>query len=191
MNSINPSKSILFSPNIDEREESTDLKLVFIIALVLLLIDLIVCFQKNHFFTILGILLILCAYILNYFEKKYVLFLLAWTALSFVLDLVWLIINAGVILPLFQSFWNNDEQNLRGNIQTPFLRFIVFMVCVEMVLKIVLLGLMFKYRDIGENIKKKVNIFGQVFLLDGRPDHNNLIVQTFTPKLVAVNPFEQ
>lgn len=69
------------------------------------------------------------------------------------------------------------------------MRFIVFLVCVEMVMKIVLIGLMFKYRNIGENIRKKVNIGGMVFLLDGQPDQNNLIVQALSPKMMAVNPF--
>lgn len=79
---------------------------------------------------------------------------------------------------------------MRANIQTPFLRFIVFLVCVEMVLKLVLIGLIFKYRSIGENIRKKVNILGMVFFLDGQPDTNNLIVKAMNPKMVAVNPFE-
>lgn len=79
---------------------------------------------------------------------------------------------------------------MRANIQTPFLRFIVFLVCVEMVLKLVLIGLIFKYRSIGENIRKKVNILGMVFFLDGQPDANNLIVKAMNPKMVAVNPFE-
>ena len=56
-------------------------------------------------------------------------------------------------------------------------------------MKIVLIGLMFKYRNIGENIRKKVNIGGMVFLLDGQPDQNNLIVQALSPKMMAVNPF--
>jgi hypothetical protein len=66
----------------------------------------------------------------------------------------------------------------------------VFLVCVEMVLKLVLIGLIFKYRSIGENIRKKVNILGMVFFLDGQPDANNLIVKAMNPKMVAVNPFE-
>jgi hypothetical protein len=59
-----------------------------------------------------------------------------------------------------------------------------------MVLKLVLIGLIFKYRSIGENIRKKVNILGMVFFLDGQPDANNLIVKAMNPKMVAVNPFE-
>lgn len=66
----------------------------------------------------------------------------------------------------------------------------MFLVCVEMVLKLVLIGLIFKYRSIGENIRKKVNILGMVFFLDGQPDANNLIVKAMNPKMVAVNPFE-
>lgn len=66
----------------------------------------------------------------------------------------------------------------------------MFLVCVEMVLKLVLIGLIFKYRNISENIRKKVNILGMVFFLDGQPDTNNLIVKAMNPKMVAVNPFE-
>lgn len=45
---------------------------------------------------------------------------------------------------------------------------------------------MIKYRDVGDNIRKKVNIVGLVFLLDGKPDPNNLFVRAISP---GVNPF--
>jgi len=68
------------------------------LALVLLVIDLFVMFHKDHFFTLIGISVIICAYVLNYFEKKYVRFLLGWNLASALLDLVWLIVNTNVIM---------------------------------------------------------------------------------------------
>ena len=44
------------------------------------------------------------------------------------------------------------------------------MVCFEIIIKIVIIGLMFKYKNIVEHIRKKVNIFGLLFYLDGNPD---------------------
>lgn len=63
------------------------------------------------------------------------------------------------------------------------------MVCIEILLKLVLFGLLFKYRNVGEHVKKKVNMCGLTFLLDGKPDEHNLIVQALGGKPAAVNPF--
>lgn len=65
------------------------------------------------------------------------------------------------------------------------------MVCIEMVLKLFLFGLMFKYKGVGENLRKKVNICGITFLLDSQPDPNNLFVNALNPKLMGINNFEQ
>lgn len=37
-----------------------------------------------------------CSFVLNYFEKKYVLFLIGWTGVGVGLDLVWMIVHASV-----------------------------------------------------------------------------------------------
>lgn len=55
-------------------------------------------------------------------------------------------------------------------------------------LKLVLIGLLFKYRSIGDNIKKKISFGDLVIHLDGKADPNNLIVRALT-KPGASNPF--
>lgn len=49
-----------------------------------------------------------------------------------------------------------------------------------MVLKIVVLGILFKYRDNGESFRKNVSAFGYKIKLDGKPTYN-----PFTPLLRA------
>lgn len=50
----------------------------------------------------MGVSLIICCYVLNYFEKIYVRFILGWTLASILLDLVWLIIKTHVKVLLFR-----------------------------------------------------------------------------------------
>ena len=53
-------------------------------------------FHKHHFFTIICTLLVFSAFILNYFDKSYVKFVLISLAYSALLDLVWIFVLAGV-----------------------------------------------------------------------------------------------
>lgn len=46
----------------------------------------------------------------------------------------------------------------------------------------VLLALLFKYRAVGETLRKKIDFFGLTFLLDGSPDSHNLISHIFVDK---------
>lgn len=46
------------------------------------------------------------AFVLNYFDKGYVKFVLINFALSAVLDLVWLFVLAGVFFTLIQDYWD-------------------------------------------------------------------------------------
>lgn len=47
----------------------------------------------------------------------------------------------------------------------------------------ILLALLFKYRAVGETLRKKIDIFGLItFLLDGSPDSHNLISNIFVDK---------
>lgn len=87
----------------DEREESTDLKVVFLITLLIAGLELFAMFNKHHFFTLLGTLLLVSSFVLGYFEKKYVQVLLAWFAISVVLDALWLGLSADVTPPSHRS----------------------------------------------------------------------------------------
>ena len=48
------------------------------------------------------------------------------------------------------------------------------MVCVELLLKLIIAGLLLKYRTIGDHVKKKASLCGQTYLLEGRRNPNNL-----------------
>lgn len=50
----------------------------------------------------------------------------------------------------------------------------------------VIIALLIKYRDINDNIRKKVNILGLLFFLDGKHDPHNLIIKAIMP---GTNPF--
>lgn len=63
------------------------------------------------------------------------------------------------------------------------------MVCFEMIIKIIQLALLFKYRNAVETLRKKVNICGLTFLLDSQPDHSNLIAKLFNEKPNPSNNF--
>lgn len=74
------------------------------------MIDIIVMFQKHHFYTLLGVIFMVCSFVLNYFEKKYVLFLIGWTGVGVGLDLVWMIVHASVWgLLFFRGFGIMDR----------------------------------------------------------------------------------
>ena len=58
-----------------------------------------------------------------------------------------------------------------------------------MIIKIVQLALLLKYRDVLETLRKKVNICGLTFLLDSQPDSHNLIAKIFTEKAQPSSSF--
>lgn len=93
---VAPNESKLFAQEVDEREESTDLKIVLLITLALLAVELVTLFHKHHFMTLLCLFMIISAFVLNYFEKKYVVLMMASLGISTIFDLAWLIAQAGV-----------------------------------------------------------------------------------------------
>lgn len=64
------------------------------------------------------------------------------------------------------------------------------MVCTGMLAKGVLIGLLFKYRAVGEHVKKKVNLAGMTFILDGQVDAHNLILRALASPTDESKPFE-
>lgn len=60
-------ESKLFSPEVDEREKSTDLKITLLLTIGLLFLELILMFHKHHFFTLFCFFMVLCSFFLNYF----------------------------------------------------------------------------------------------------------------------------
>ena len=100
----------MFSIDPDEREESTDLKLVFLITIILVGLEFFVMFNKQNFFTMLGMLLLAATFMPSYFEKKYVRLLLAWFTISLVFDILWMLFRSDVHLFLFRLIGTRDKE---------------------------------------------------------------------------------
>jgi hypothetical protein len=71
---------------------------LFVLTLIYLILELLLMNHKYHFLNLLFGIGLLTIFALNYFDKLHIKFLMILDGLSFVLDLVWLIIKAGVII---------------------------------------------------------------------------------------------
>jgi hypothetical protein len=83
------------------RENSTTLKLTFLLAVILFSIELILMFHKNHFYNALVYVSIFAIVLLGYFDRVYMKFVLANILISIIFDFLWVILQASVTLDLF------------------------------------------------------------------------------------------
>ena len=89
--------SVIFTKAVGKSGGSaTDLKFVFIFCLIGLTVELIVMYQKHHFFSLLAFLSVFAMFFLNYFDKYYMGFVLGNLTVAVVLDLVWIFVRTGV-----------------------------------------------------------------------------------------------
>ena len=90
--------TVIFSKTQNKgRGKSVDLRFVFIITIITLLLEMVLMFHKHHFFNILVYLSIFAIFFLNYFDHYYIKYVLFTLLISSLFDIVWLIINAKVI----------------------------------------------------------------------------------------------
>lgn len=89
--------SVLFAnePGTFDRP-STDLKIVLIVAVVWLFFEFINMFHKHHFYNLIACCFVLSIFFLNYFDKKYIQFLLVFVAATCVFDIVWMGVHSSV-----------------------------------------------------------------------------------------------
>lgn len=98
-------ESVIFAYESNNRESSsTDLKVCLFISLFVLAWELVIMFDKHHFYNILCIFFVLSIYFLNYFDSNYVKFLLGALGLSLLLDMIWLIVHTRVSMVIFSFF---------------------------------------------------------------------------------------
>ena len=64
-----------------------------------------------------------------------------------------------------KQYWNPDPETQHSTLNKGFLQFTVFMVVIEMLLKLVIGGLLLKYRDIKDHVKKKLTMCGRTYIL--------------------------
>ena len=94
-------ESGIFAYNSNEREDSSaDLKIAFIITVIVLVWELVLLFHRHHFFNILVLFGVLAIYFHNYFDKGYIRLLLILLGASVMLDLIWFLVMVGVTLYL-------------------------------------------------------------------------------------------
>lgn len=114
--------------------------------------ELILMFHKHHFLNLLVLFGIFSIYFLNYFDKNYIKFLLILIVFSIITDIIWLGVNA-------REYWNPEMETQHSTLNETFLAFIFIMVIVIMTIKIVITGILWKYRNITESFKKSINAF--------------------------------
>lgn len=78
------------------RENSSSLKITFVITVALFILELIIMFHKNHFYNALVYISIFAIVLLGYFDKYYMKFILVNLAVSIVFDFLWVILQATV-----------------------------------------------------------------------------------------------
>lgn len=94
--------SQIFTDTASSRQESTSLKVVLIIVLVLFGCEILGMFVRHHFLNFLAYLAVLSIFALNYFDRLYLRFTEVILTVSFVLDLLWVITHSGVSLQSFR-----------------------------------------------------------------------------------------
>ena len=83
------------------RENSTSLKLTFLLSVILFVFELILMFHKNHFYNALVYVAIFAIVLMGYFDKLYMKFVLVNLGVSILLDFLWVILQASVSFVLF------------------------------------------------------------------------------------------
>ena len=83
------------------REESTSLKITLVIVIAAALLELIMMFNKHHFYNSLVYISIFAIVLLGYFDKFYMRFVLLNLLISIIFDFVWIFATASVLIPRF------------------------------------------------------------------------------------------
>lgn len=154
---------------------------IFYLSVLWGLIEFIMLFHKHHFFNLLVISLIVSMFVLKYFDKQYVVILLTTLGVSCALDFIWLIVLASVIFSIMQVYWDPGAETQHSTLQGGFLKAVVFFTCVAILIRLILIGLLFKYKSVDENVKKKLSVLGVQLVMDARADPHNLVLKSLKP----------
>lgn len=97
-NSRVSNSTVIFAKEIPQSSsgQSTDLKVAFLLAVVLTCFEIIIMFHKHHFYSLLAYISVFAIFFLGYFDLHYMRFVKINLLISVVLDLVWLIFNFNV-----------------------------------------------------------------------------------------------
>lgn len=78
------------------RENSTSLKLTFLLTVIMFVLELILMFHKDHFYNALVYISIFAIVLLGYFDKYYIKFIMINLIVSIIFDFLWVICQASV-----------------------------------------------------------------------------------------------
>ena len=102
---------------------------------------------------------------MNYFDSTYMKLVLFNLILSSILDMIWEIAKA-------KNYWNQVGGSMTSSLQTYYLKFITIFVFLVAVGKLMMVAILFKYRNNSPNIKKNIDFMQLRFFLDGDPYNN-------------------
>ena len=89
--------TVIFSKEPNQSGSSgTDLKVAFLLTILLFCVELVLMFHKHHFFSLLAFLSVFAIFFLNYFDQTYMRFVLINLGVSIILDIVWMAVLANV-----------------------------------------------------------------------------------------------
>jgi hypothetical protein len=94
-------RSGIFATVPSKRENSSSLKITFILTIFLFIMELIIAFNKTSFFNLMVYIAIFAVVLVGYFDKYYMRFIIFCLILSIVLDFIWIIVLAPVSIVLF------------------------------------------------------------------------------------------
>lgn len=80
------------------REDSVLLKLTFLLAVIMFVLELILMFHKDHFYNALVYVSIFAIVLLGYFDKYYIKWVLGNIVVSIIFDLLWVFLQSSVLL---------------------------------------------------------------------------------------------
>ena len=97
--------TVIFAKEIPSNQSgsSTDLKVLFMLTIILTCIEIVIMFHKHHFYSLLAYLSVFAIFFLGYFDFYYLRFVKINLLISVVLDVVWLIFNFDVHVSLSRN----------------------------------------------------------------------------------------
>ncbi len=95
--------------------------MAFILTSLLAFLEIIVMFQKHHFYSLLAYLSIYAIFFLGYFDLHYMRFVKINLVVSALLDIVWIFVS-------FSEYWNPVAQTQHSSLQWAYLKFVLFFV---------------------------------------------------------------
>lgn len=133
--------------------------------MMLLGLEVIMMFHKEHFYTLLCLCMVLSIFLLNYFDAKFIRFVMGNLLFSTFLDLIWEISNA-------KRYWNRTGDDFICFQHSNILRFSTMFILLVAVGKLMMAGILIKYRNNPTDYSVNLEFLELRFNLDADPNNN-------------------